>query len=260
MDRNLKNMARAGYVAKGSVYAITGILTFMAAFNMGGQKTGKLQVLQFLDQQSFGNALLILMAVGLACYAAWRFVQSVSDPEGIGSHGKAKAKRFAFFISGIIYLGLAVTAVLRVINAGNSGSGSAASKSSILASDIGLLLLGAAGVAIIIAGIYQFKQAYSKSFMKHFDMLTLDREKRKMLKNSAYIGLCSRGVIFLIIGYFALRAAITSNPSQIKTTADAFAFLQESDYGSWLMGIVAAGLVGYAIYMFMMAKYRRFRG
>lgn len=260
MDKNLKKMARAGYVAKGTVYGIAGILTFMAAFNMGGEKTGKMQVLTFLDQQPFGNALLILMALGLVCYSSWRFIQAISDPEGIGRDGKGKAKRFAFFCSGILYLGLAVLAVMRVINAGSTGSGNSASKSSLLASDTGLLLLGAAGVGIIIAGLFQFKKAYSKSFMEDFHMMSMGKNKREALKKSAYFGLFSRGVLFLIMGYFALRAAISSNPSQIKTTADAFSFIQESDYGSWLMGIVAAGLAGYAIYMLMMAKYRKFRG
>lgn len=74
------------------------------------------------------------------------------------------------------------------------------------------------------------------------------------------MGMSSRGIIFLIIGYFALRAAFTANTSEIKTTMDAFSFLQESNHGAWLLGIVAAGLVAYAIYMFLMAKYRQFKG
>ena len=57
MNSKLKKIARTGYVAKGSVYAITGILTFLAAFNMGGQKAGKFQALEFLEKQSFGNAI-----------------------------------------------------------------------------------------------------------------------------------------------------------------------------------------------------------
>lgn len=48
-----KQIARIGYIAKGSVYGITGILTFLASFNLGGQKAGKLEVLDFLDNQPF---------------------------------------------------------------------------------------------------------------------------------------------------------------------------------------------------------------
>ncbi len=264
MNDTIKKVARTGFVAKGTVYAITGILTFMAAFNMGGQKTGRLQVLEFLDKQTFGNVLLILMGIGLASYAAWRFIQSTKDPENIGDDTKGKAKRAAFFISGIIYLGLGVLAVMRVIGSRGSGSGSSgesAQNSSFLASETGLILIGIVGVGIAIAGIFQFVKAYKNDYTKKFDLSSLSEEKkRKSIKNTAKFGLSARGVIFLIIGYFALQAAINSNPSQIKTTTEAFSFIQESSYGAWLLGLVAAGLVAYAIYMFLMAKYRRFAG
>ena len=125
MDSKIKKVARTGFVAKGIVYGITGILTFMAALDMGGKKAGRLQVLEFLDNQTFGNILLILIGIGLACYATWRFIQSISDPENIGDDSKGITKRTAFFLSGLLYLGLAVLAVLRVINAGGgSGTGS----------------------------------------------------------------------------------------------------------------------------------------
>jgi len=263
MDSKLKKMARAGYIAKGSVYGITGVLTFLAAFNLGGQKAGQLEVLKFLDEQPFGNVLLIILGLGLLCYAAWRFVQSIEDPEGIGEDKKGTVKRIAFFISGLIYLGLAAMAIWRVIGSGGSqGSGGSSGKSSsFLATETGLYLLGAVGLIIIGVGIYQFIRIYKKDFMKKFDFKSISEEKRrKTIKNSAYTGLASRGVLFLITGYFALHAAITSNPSEIKTTREAFSFLQDSSYGAWLLGLVAAGLVGYAVYMFMMAKYRHFRG
>lgn len=264
MNNNIKKVARTGFVAKGVVYAITGILTFMAAFNMGGQKAGRLQVLQFLDKQTFGNILLILMGIGLACYATWRFIQSISDPEHIGDDTKGKAKRTAFFLSGLLYLGLAVMAVLRVINAGGgggSGGAQSAQQSSWLASETGLIIIGIVGAGIAIAGIFQFIKAYKNDYYKKFDLMSLSEEKRReSIKKTAKIGLSARGVIFLIIGFFALKAAFNSNPSKIKSTTEVFSFIQESSYGAWLLGVVAAGLVAYAIYMFLMAKYRKFRG
>lgn len=235
-------------------------MTFLAAFNLGGEKTGQLQVLKFLDEQSFGNALLILMGLGLLSYSAWRFLRSLSDPEGIGNEGKAKVKRTAFFVSGCIYLGLAILAFWRVLSTSpTQGSGGAGSNSSLLASNTGLMVLGAVGAILICTGIYQFIRAYKKKFEMKFNFNSLKKKRKKTIKYTAYIGLASRGVLFLIMGYFALHAAITSNPSEIKTTMDAFSFLQDSSHGAWLLGLVAAGLVGYAVYMLLMAKYRHFR-
>lgn len=266
MDSKIEKIARTGFVAKGTVYAITGILTFMAAFNMGGQKTGRLQVLEFLDKQTFGNILLILMGLGLACYATWRFIQSIKDPENIGDDKKGTAKRAAFFISGLLYLGLAVLAVMRVVNSGSgsgtgSGGSNSAQQSSFLTSETGLIIIGIVGAGIAMAGIFQLVKAYKNDYYKKFDLMSLNEEKkRESIKKTAEFGLSARGVIFLIIGFFALKAAFNSNPSEIKTTTEAFSFIQESSYGAWLLGLVAAGLVAYAIYMFLMAKYRKFRG
>lgn len=262
MDNTLKKIARVGYAAKGTVYGITGVLTFLAAFNLGGQKTGQLQVLEFLDQQTFGNVLLFILGIGLFCYSFWRFIQAISDPESIGNDKKAIVKRTAFFISGCLYFGLAMLAIFRVAGSGKmSGSGNSDSNSSFLSSEIGLILLGVAGLALIGTGIYQFIRLYKKEFVKKFQLKSIGNEKlRKTIKTSAYVGMSSRGIMFLIIGYFALHAAITSNPSDIKTTMDAFSFLEDSSYGKWLLGLVAAGLVGYSVHMFIMTKYRRFKG
>ena len=137
--------------------------------------------------------------------------------------------------------------------------GGSQTQSSLLATNAGLLVLGAGGVIFICTGIYQFIRAYKQKFKKKFNFAALDDKKRRSIKKTAYMGMASRGVLFLIIGYFALHAAFTSDPSEVKTTMDAFSFLENSNYGAWLLGIVAAGLAGYAVYMFLMAKYRHFR-
>ena len=260
MDSKFKKMARTGYVAKGSVYAITGVLTFMAAFNLGGQKTGKLQVIEFLEKQAFGNALLVLIGLGLLCYAGWRFIQSISDPEGIGSDKKAKAKRTGFFVSGLIYLGLAIYAFMQLITAGSSSGGGSGQSSSFLTGQTGVYIFAIIGIALAIAGFFQFKKAFTEEFLKKFNYKSISEEKRrKTIKNTGYLGLIARGIIMGILSFFFIKAAMASNTSNIKSTTDAFSFIQESSYGSWLLGAVAAGLVCYAVYMFMMAKYRQFQ-
>mgnify|MGYP006203290755 CR=1 FL=1 len=121
MKRNIERIARTGYGAKGVVYVLTGILTFLAAVNLGGQKAGQMQVLEFLDKKPFGNILLVLVGLGIACYAVWRFTQAFSDPENIGSDFKGKFKRFAFFLSGCSYLALGYVAIMKIMGSGSSG-------------------------------------------------------------------------------------------------------------------------------------------
>ncbi len=262
MNAKLKIIVRTGYAAKGSVYAIVGILTFLGAFNMGGGQTSKFEVLKFLERQLFGNFLLILMALGLVSYALWRFIQSFSDPEHVGSDTKGMLKRAGFFISGMLYTGFAITAVMRVMIAGKSNNSSGSPENShFLSTTLGLILLGLIGFIIIISAFLQFKKAYKEEFLKEFDISSIgDEKKRKTLEATAKFGLSARGLIFLIIGYFAVYAAWRSKPSEVKTTKDVFSFIEDSSFGVWMLGLVAAGLVAYSIYMFLLAKYRKFRG
>lgn len=257
MDQKLEKIARTGYAAKGAVYLLTGGLTFLAALNLGGQKAGRMQVLEFLDNKPFGNVLLLLAGVGIACYAIWRFTQAFSDPEDIGSDTKGKFKRFAFFLSGCSYLALGYFAIMKIMGSGSSGSsGNGGQNSSLLMSDIGLVLLGIAGVAILGRGIFQFYKAFNEDFTKK---MSLWFEKRKLVKNAATMGVLARGVLFVIIGYFAVRAAVSSDPSKMKSTGEAFSFIESSSYGSLLLGLVAFGAMAYGVFMLMTARYRNFR-
>lgn len=260
MNSNLKKMARTGYVAKGSVYGITGVLTLLSALNLGGQKSGGFKVMDFLEKQPFGNILLVLLALGLLCYVIWRFIQAFRDPENIGSDKKGKVKRGAFFVSGLIYLGLAAYAFMRLFNAvSSSSSGSSGGKTfSFLTGPVGVYIFAIIGISLVGTSIYQLRKAYTGKFLEKFDYKSISEEKRrKTIKNTGYLGHIARGIIFGIMSYFFIRAAVKSNTTDLKSTSDAFSFLQSS-MGSWLMGLVAAGLVCYAIYMFMMARYRKF--
>jgi len=252
----LKNIARTGYIAKGIIYLITGILTFMAAINIGGQKAGKEEVLEFIEKQHLGSTLLILLSIGLLCYAIWRFAQALVDPQKRHGKSKNKGQRFALFISGTTYVGLAGIAVLV---AGGSKENSGIKHSSIFTTEAGLWVLAGIGLIFIGRGVYQITRLFKTNFVRKFELGSMiDEKKRRIIKNSAYLGMSARAVIFFTIGYFALKGAITANLNEVKDTSDVFSFIETSFWGSFQLGLVALGFICYALYMFLSAKYRSF--
>ena len=70
-------------------------------------------------------------------------------------------------------------------------------------------------------------------------------------------GLVSRAVIFALIGYGLIKAAIDYDPDEAVGLDGALLTLTQAKYGPVLLGIVAAGLAGFAIYSFADARYRK---
>ena len=75
-------LSRAGFVARGAVYAIIGILAFRLAIGQGGKITNQQGAFHTVAHQSFGHVLLVLLAIGLGGYSLWRLV--TSRPRAMG--------------------------------------------------------------------------------------------------------------------------------------------------------------------------------
>lgn len=70
-------LGMAGYVARGVVFALIGIFVVSAAVSYDPEKARGLDAaLRELADQPFGTWLLLLVALGLACYGAYSFVEA----------------------------------------------------------------------------------------------------------------------------------------------------------------------------------------
>lgn len=257
MDKKIKQIARMGHAAKGTVYLLTGGLAAGAAIGIAKSSEGKLGVIKFLQDQPFGNVLLVILAFGLLCYAIWRFFESIKDPENMGNDFKAVGKRIGFFVSGLIYLGLSAYSVYQIFRpTGNQQS----SGKTLLPTEYLDLIFYIIASAMALKAIFQIVKAYKGTFLNKFQLQSLSNVKtRKTIKWLAYSGLISRATVAGIVSYFFFTAADTATSSNIKGTSDAFSFLRQNSEGPWLMVAVALGLMCYGLYMLILAKYRKFK-
>src|SRR5215203_6901615 len=76
-------VARAGWVAKGVVFAIVGVLTLQLALGDPSGSPDQQGALRALADQSFGAVLLVLLVVGLAAYAIGRWLEAslLAEPD-----------------------------------------------------------------------------------------------------------------------------------------------------------------------------------
>ena len=77
-------LARVGFVVKGVLYMVVGALALQVAASAGGRVTGTRGALTTVLGQPFGRTLLLVAAIGLLGYAAWRILQGLFDPDRLG--------------------------------------------------------------------------------------------------------------------------------------------------------------------------------
>lgn len=72
-----RRLGVAGYVAKGIAYGISGLLVIVAAVNYDAKRARGLDAaLRTLREQSYGELVLALVALGIAAFGAFCFVQA----------------------------------------------------------------------------------------------------------------------------------------------------------------------------------------
>src|SRR5688572_26912206 len=83
-------VVRLGYLAKGLIYSLIGVLAVRLALGMdGGRLTDPSGVLRTLLSQSYGTLLLAIIGFGIVGYAAYYIFEAVADVRRRGEIGRA---------------------------------------------------------------------------------------------------------------------------------------------------------------------------
>jgi len=255
-------MARVGFIAKGLVYILVGVLAYMAAFEIGGRlnkNAGKAGAFDFIQELPAGRVLLAAVGIGLLCYAAWRLVQ-VFTSEGNEANGEKKmGKRLAYFLSALAYLSFAFLALKTLTgSAKEEGGAQQDAVATVLNLSYGQAILIIAAITIAAVGIYQFWYGYSGKFKKHISAGSAGSTTSSVLVKAGKLGYAARGIVWLIISWLLVSATIHHNSAEAGDTIKAFQFLEEATYGSYLLGAVGFGLACYGVFNFLRARFEKF--
>jgi hypothetical protein len=247
-------LSRAGFVARGSIYAIIGVLAFKVALGHGGKLTDQQGALHTVARQPFGKFLLIVVAIGLGSYALWRFARATlgHGPEGSDSG----FDRLAALASGIVYLALCFIAIRILSGSGGSGNADTAT-AGVFGWPAGTWIVGAAGLVLIGVGLYQGYRGVTKDFLDDSKTEEMSPAVRTWIGWIGSVGHLARMVVCLLVGAFLVKAAVEYNPRAAVGLDGALAKLLNHSYGPLLLGVVAAGLIAFAVYSFSDARFRR---
>lgn len=254
----VRRFGRFGYMAKGVVYGMIGVLAALAAFGPGGETTGTSGALQSIAELPFGEVLLWIIGIGLIGYIIWDFIKAIKDPGNEGADTKGLIKRTGYFISGVIYANLAFGVIKLASHTGNAGSGESEKTMSVklMEQPFGEWLIGFVGVVIIGYGLYELFSGVKEKFMEEFRTNEMNDKERKVARISGKVGLIARGIVLSMIGFFFIRTAYTHNPEESKGLGGALDEMASQPYGQFLLAIIAVGLILYGIYQIIRGRYQ----
>ena len=240
----LTTLTRLGFAARGLLYLVIAYLII---------RTGRTEdvsgALSYLGEGG-GRILLTVMAAGLIGYGLWRLADAAFNVERHDSDKKGTAQRVGAGASGLIHLFLAWQAISIIRGASQSAGGSGADQGAATALSLpgGTLMLLLAGLVLLGVGIFQLVKAAKASFCDHLDPSVAHEP---WVKWAGRLGYAARGVVFLISGYFLLRAGLEAQASEAGGMEQALSWLSSP----WDI-IVAIGLAAFGIYSLIEARYR----
>ena len=247
-------MARSGFVAKGIVYLLVGLLGVRAAY--GSSDVGSTHtVLLGILRAPFGGFLLTVLALGLAWYAAWRFIEAFADANRKGTKPKGLAARAIYLASGGIYGMLAVDAVAILLEWDNDSGEIRSVLATILVGPLAVFF----GILLLVYGVYQIWKGVGGTLSRQLNQGEARREAGKWVIALSRIGLAGRGMVFTVLGYWLLMhpAAVPGVASSSSGASGALRVIDRFPQAETFLAVTAVALIFYGAYQLVHSRYRR---
>lgn len=257
-------IVRAGRVAigtQGVLYVILGLLAVQVAFGHGGAKASQRGAIEAVARQPLGRVLLVFVAIGVACHAAWRLLLAWRGEPGADDDGKSVAKRAANVGRALIYSSFTVAAVSLAISGGGSsadasggaggpGSGSKEQQSTafVLSWPAGRWLVIAVGLGIIGGGLWNVKRAVTRSFLDKLDCTSVTDNRERVVEIVGVVGYLARAFCYALVGWFLINAGWQHDSSETQGLDGALHEFATTSYGTWLLSLLAVGLVLFGLF------------
>jgi hypothetical protein len=256
-SKALKVAARLGLAARGVVYIIIGLLAIDIAVGGGtSQQANQRGAFAEIASQPGGAVLLVVVAVGLAGYALWRYTQAaVGTPED----GKKAGPRAQSLVRAIVYTGLCASAISVLTGSSSSGQDQKSQgwTATLMQNTAGRLLVGLAGIVVFVVGAALIVEGVRRKFRKHLDTTGMSARTEKVVTVLGTVGTTARGVAFALVGVLVVDAAVTEDPHKSRGLDGALRTLAHQSYGPWLLFLIALGLVAFGVFGLALAKWAR---
>ena len=252
----VKWLARLGMFCAGLLWILVGFLAVQVALGAGGETTDRTGALHEIGQESWGTAVLVVIAIGFAGYALWRFIAGALGRKLETHEDLSWPKRLWYFARGLFYVFLCYTTVAILTDSESSSGGEQQQAEAVFDLPAGRWLVGAIGLGLAGWGLGSLYRALSRNFKDDLHTERMSETTKRWTTVAGVVGYLARGVVFLIVGWFIVKAAVEYDPDEAIGLDGALQKLASQSYGPVLLGVVAAGLIAYGLFYFVRAAYR----
>jgi hypothetical protein len=251
-----RGLARWGLVSRGTLYLLVGVIAMDVSIGGGQRVRDRSGALSTVADTWPGKLLIGAVAVGLLGYALWRFAEALLGRPLEGGEPDPWWKRFSYVARGFWYLGLFGAAASVLVGADESSNKEDRYTARVLEWPAGRWLVGAIGLGIVGAGVFNLWRAVTGSFREELKLRKMGELEDRAFTTIGRIGFLARGLVFGLIGFFLVRAAYQYDAKEAVGLDGALAKVLRQDYGDTLLAFVAAGLLAFGLYCFVEARYR----
>ena len=187
----------------------------------------------------------------------WRLSQALFDRGGHGRDPAGLGRRLIQLCQALIYLGFAVSAVRVLVGAGGGSRGERHAVGGMLSWPAGPELVGAIGAAFLVVGGVNAYWGLSGRFKESLRLDELGPDGERVVALVGKVGFVALAAVLALIGWFLLKAAVDFDARRIVSLGGALSKLAHADYGRWLLGLAAAGLLSYGVFGILQVRYHR---
>jgi Domain of Unknown Function (DUF1206) len=252
----VERLGRFGLVAKGVSFGLVGVLAILVAAGEGGAATDRQGALRLLAKEWYGVVILVLLGLGFAAYALWRFAQAFLDRDDEGNDFEGLGKRVGAFGKGVFYAGLAWIAFSLIAAPRGESRSEPQQTARVFEYPLGRWLVFAFGIGLIGYGLWNGYRSLTGKFQKHMKTSEMNEEVRPIVKLAGFAGHIARMVLFVMVGFFLAKAAWQVDPSNAIGIDEALSKLAHAEYGRLWLGLAAFGLFCYGLFSVLQARYR----
>lgn len=254
--RSARVAARAGLAARTCFYLLLAGLVARAAVDRGatGKQTNANGAMSVIASTVLGKAALAAAALGFLSLGVVRVAGAVRDR-------KAEWwRRLAVGLQGLFYMALSWAPLSFLFGNTQTGSEQAQKQetASVLSWPGGRAIVMVVGLIVIGVFAWQIRTAVTQDYEDGMDLRRAPWWVCRLVDVAGTVGMAARGVVFLPIGVFLIVAAVQADPQHSKGLDAELALLaRQSWWGPTLLWVVAAGLVVFAVYSGLEARYRK---